>query len=152
MEGHLDPSGATHAFAKAARLNGAEIYRHTRVLELTPTGRGTWRVVTDRGSIEAEHVVNAGGLWAREVGRMVGVELPLVPMEHHYLITEDLPELTNAARELPLVVDLDGEMYMRQERNGVLLGVYETAPRPGRWRVPLGLRRDRAAAARHSIG
>jgi dimethylglycine dehydrogenase len=133
MVGHLDPSGATHAFAKAARQLGAEIYRHTRVLELTPTGRRSWRVVTDQGNIEAEHVVNAGGLWAREVGRMVGVELPLVPMEHHYLITEDLAELADATRELPVVVDLDGEMYMRQERKGVLLGVYETPATP--WAV-----------------
>ncbi len=129
-EGHLDPSGATLAFAKAARLNGAEIYRHTRVLALTPTGRGSWRVETDRGSIEADHVVNAAGLWAREIGRMVGVDLPLLPMEHHYLITEDLPELAQASRELPVVVDLDGEMYMRQERRGVLLGVYETPATP----------------------
>ena len=133
MEGHLDPSGATHAFAKAARLNGAEIYRHTRVLALNATGRGSWQVSTDQGTIEAEHVVNAAGLWAREVGRMAGVELPLVPMEHHYLITEDLAELQNAARELPVVVDLDGEMYMRQERRGVLLGVYETPATP--WAV-----------------
>ncbi|MCL2428513.1 MAG: FAD-dependent oxidoreductase, partial [Alphaproteobacteria bacterium] len=133
MEGHLDPFGATHAFAKAARLNGAEIYRHTRVLALTPSGRGSWHVETDRGSIEADHVVNAGGLWAREVGRMVGVDLPLVPMEHHYLITEDLAQLKSASRELPVVVDLDGEMYMRQERHGVLLGVYETPATP--WAV-----------------
>lgn len=133
MEGHLDPAGATHAYAKAARLQGAEVYRHTRVLELKPTGRGGWLVVTDQGNIEAEHVVNAGGLWAREVGRMAGVELPLVPMEHHYLITEDLPELAGAQRELPIVVDLDGEMYFRQERRGVLLGVYETPATP--WSV-----------------
>jgi dimethylglycine dehydrogenase len=133
MEGHLDPSGATHAFAKAARLHGAEIYRHTRVLALTPSGRGTWQVETEHGSIEAEHVVNAGGLWAREVGRMAGVDLPLVPMEHHYLITEDLAELKASSRELPVVVDLDGEMYMRQERGGVLLGVYETPATP--WAV-----------------
>ena len=133
MEGHLDPSGATHAFAKAARLNGAEIYRHTRVVALKPTGRGGWEVLTDQGSIEAEQVVNAAGLWAREVGRMVGVELPLLPMEHHYLITEDLAELARSPRELPVVVDLDGEMYMRQERRGVLLGVYETPATP--WAV-----------------
>ena len=133
MEGHLDPSGATHAFAKAARLNGAEIYRHTRVLALKTTGRGSWEVSTDQGVIEAEHVVNAAGLWAREVGRMAGVDLPLLPMEHHYLITEDLKEFTNAPRELPVVVDLDGEMYMRQERRGVLLGVYETPATP--WAV-----------------
>ncbi|HUO96404.1 MAG TPA: FAD-dependent oxidoreductase [Steroidobacteraceae bacterium] len=133
MEGHLDPSGATQAFAKAARQLGAEIHRHTRVVDLRATGRGGWLVVTERGNIEAEHVVNAAGLWAREVGQLAGVELPLVPMEHHYLITEDLPELGRQARELPVVVDLDGEMYMRQERRGVLLGVYETPATP--WAV-----------------
>src|SRR6185437_10520009 len=85
MEGHLDPYGATLAFAKAASLQGAEIYRHTRVLELALTGRGSWHVVTEAGTIEAEHVVNAAGLWAREVGKMVGVRLPVIAMEHHYL-------------------------------------------------------------------
>lgn len=129
-EGHLDPYGATHAYAKAARLKGAEIYRQTRVLETRRTGKGTWRVVTDRGDIECEHVVNAAGLWAREVGLMVGVELPLVPMEHHYLITEDLPELQKETRELPGVLDLDGGIYLRQERKGMLLGVYEKSATP----------------------
>jgi dimethylglycine dehydrogenase len=80
---------------------------------------GSWTVVTEKGSIVAEHVVNAGGLWAREVGRMVGVELPVVPMEHHYLLTDELHEIKNAGRELPLVLDLDGEIYLRQEQNGV---------------------------------
>jgi len=130
VEGHLDPSGATHAFAKAARLAGAEIYRNSRVIELKPTGRGSWMVVTEEGSLEAEHVVNAAGLWAREVGRMAGVELPLIPMEHHYLITEDIPEIVAAERELPLVLDLDAEIYLRQERKGVLLGVYEKEATP----------------------
>ena len=129
MEGHLDPSGATQAFAKAARLQGAEVYRHTRVLGLERRGEG-WHVLTEQGTIQAEHVVNAAGLWAREVGHLVGLELPLTPMEHHYLITEDLPELAAAKRELPMVVDLDGEMYMRQERRGVLLGVYESPATP----------------------
>jgi dimethylglycine dehydrogenase len=130
MEGHLDPYGATHAFAKAARLNGAEIYRHTQVSGLHARADGSWTVVTEKGSIVAEHVVNAGGLWAREVGRMAGVELPVVPMEHHYLLTDELPELANAARELPLVLDLDGEIYLRQEGKGVLLGVYEQDATP----------------------
>jgi len=130
MEGHLDPSGATHAYAVAARQNGAEVYRHTRVIEIVPTLKGTWRVVTEQGSIEAEHVVNAAGLWAREVGAMVGVHLPLIPMEHHYILTEDLPELKTAPREIPLVLDLDGEIYLRQERKGVLLGVYEKDATP----------------------
>jgi len=130
MEGYLDPHSATMAFAKAARAQGAQIYRHTRVIALAPNGRGSWRATTDHGTIDAEHVVNAAGLWAREVGQMVGVQLPLVPMEHHYLITEDLPELTAAEYELPLVVDLDGEMYMRPERKGLLIGVYERDATP----------------------
>ncbi len=133
MEGHLDPYGATHAYAKAARVKGAEILRQTRVVELVPTNKGGWLVVTDQGTIEAEHVVNAAGLWAREVGRMVGVELPLLPMEHHYLLTGDIPEIVSAGRELPLVLDLDGEIYLRQERSGVLLGVYEKDATP--WAV-----------------
>jgi dimethylglycine dehydrogenase len=129
-EGHLDPYGATHAYAKAARLKGAEIYRHTRVCEIIPSGKGTWQVVTDKGTLECEHVVNAAGLWAREVARMVGIELPLVPMEHHYLITDDLPELQQATRELPSILDLDGEIYLRQEHKGMLLGVYEKGATP----------------------
>jgi dimethylglycine dehydrogenase len=133
MEGHLDPSGATHAYAKAARLKGAEIYRHTRVLELVPISDGSWHVVTDAGTIHAEHVVNAAGLWAREVGQMAGVQLPLIPMEHHYLLTDDLPELQHLENEIPLVLDLDGEIYLRQERKGVLLGVYEKDATP--WAV-----------------
>lgn len=129
-EGHVDPSGATHAYAKAARFAGAEIYRHTRVMDLKPTGRGSWRVISDQGEIEAEHVVNAAGLWAREMGAIVGARLPLVPMEHHYLITEDLPELEQTSRELPLVLDLDAEIYLRQERKGMLVGVYEKTATP----------------------
>src|SRR5215831_8629110 len=130
MEGHLDPYGATHAFAKAACSQGAEIYRNARVVELIPGHGGSWQVVTEAGTIHAEHVVNAAGLWAREVGQMVGVALPLVPMEHHYLLTEDLPELMRLSKEIPLVLDLDGEIYLRQERRGVLLGVYEKQATP----------------------
>jgi dimethylglycine dehydrogenase len=128
-EGHLDPYGTTHAYAKAAKTKGAEVYRQTRVLEIHRKS-STWQVITDQGTIECEHVVNAGGLWAREVGRMVGAELPLVPMEHHYLLTDDLPELVHATRELPSILDLDGEIYLRQERKGVLLGVYEKEATP----------------------
>lgn len=134
VEGYLDPSGATHAYAGAAKAQGATIYRHTMVdgLERLPTGE--WRVRTDKGDIIAEHVVNAAGLWAREVGQMAGITLPLVPMEHHYLITEDIPELTELDREIPAVADLDGQLYLRQERNGILLGVYEKNATP--WAVP----------------
>jgi dimethylglycine dehydrogenase len=130
MEGYLDPYSATIAFSKAARALGAAIYRHTRVTGLVPSGHGSWLVKTDCGTIEAEHVVNAGGLWAREVGHLVGVQLPLIPMEHHYLITEDIPAIAELAHELPVVVDLDGEMYMRPEGRGLLLGVYERDATP----------------------
>ena len=90
VEGHLDPSGTTHAYAKAAQKLGATIVLRNRVVELTQEPDGAWNVVTEHGTVEAEHVVNAGGLWAREVGRMVGLELPLLAMEHMYLLTEPM--------------------------------------------------------------
>ncbi|MDE2455336.1 MAG: FAD-dependent oxidoreductase [Burkholderiales bacterium] len=124
-EGHLDPYGATQAYARAARRKGAEICLQTKVDALEQRADGSWNVVTDQGVIHAEHVVNAAGLWAREVGAMVGVKLPLIPMEHHYLITDEIPELAALGREMPVVADLDAEIYMRQEHKGVLLGVYE---------------------------
>ncbi len=134
VEGHLDPSGTTHAYAKAARKLGAEIELRNRVVELTQTPDGTLTVITETGTVHAEHVVNAGGLWAREVGRMVGLELPLLAMEHMYLLTEDMPEVMEynkaTGRELIGVMDFKGEIYTRQERNGILLGTYEKACKP----------------------
>ena len=131
IEGHLDPSGTTHAYAKAARKNGATIYTQTRVTDLHQQADGSWRVMTESGEIVAEHVVNAGGLWAREVGRMVGLELPVLAMEHMYLITEDMPEVTAfnevSGKEMLHAVDFDGEIYVRQERKGMLMGTYEKA-------------------------
>nr|WP_070959349.1 FAD-dependent oxidoreductase [Hyphomonas sp. Mor2] len=125
-EGHVDPYGVTHAYAGAAKQLGATIKRQTRVIDLTPRTSGGWNVITDQGNYLADHVVNAGGLWAREVSAMVGHYPPLVPMEHHYIISDNLPSLESRDTEIPLVVDLDGEIYMRQEQKGVLLGVYET--------------------------
>ena len=129
IQGHVDPSGTTHAFAISARKGGAEVYTHTRVLETNARADGTWDVITDKGTIHAEHVVNAGGLWAREVGRMVGLELPVLAMEHQYLITEDMPEVAainaTTGKMVLHAVDFDGEIYMRQERGGMLLGTYE---------------------------
>ncbi len=124
-EGHIDPSGTVHAYAKAARLRGAEIVEHNRVLELHHRPDGHWDVVTEKGTIAAEHVINAGGLWAKQVGRMAGIDLPVSPMEHHYLLTEAIPEIQAFDGELPLVVDLEGFTYMRQEQKGLLLGIYE---------------------------
>lgn len=134
VEGHLDPYGTTHAYAKSAKKNGAEIYLHTKVEDLVQREDGHWRIITNKGEIIAEHVVNCGGLWAREVGRMVGLELPVLAMEHMYLITEDMPEVIEfnktRGKELMHCVDFDGEIYLRQERNGMLMGTYEKACRP----------------------
>jgi dimethylglycine dehydrogenase len=123
--GHCDPSGTTNAYAKAARQLGASVERFTRVLSLTQRRDGSWDVLTDKGSVHAEHVVNCGGLWAREIGHMVGIELPVLAMEHHYLITEDLPELAGRDKEIVNTTDYAGEIYLRQERRGVLIGTYE---------------------------
>ncbi len=132
-EGNLDPYGSTHALAKAARIAGAEVYLKTRVEDLVHKSDGTWTVVTDKGNIHCEHVVNAAGLWAREVGSMAGVEVPIVPMEHHYILTGEIDEIADFDGELPMMIDLDGEMYLRQEQNGALLGVYEKNSTP--WSV-----------------
>ncbi|RWM29017.1 FAD-dependent oxidoreductase [Mesorhizobium sp.] len=130
-DGHLDPSGVTHAYAKAARKLGAEVERFTKVEDIVRRPDGLWRVITDKGEVVAEHVVNAGGLWAREVGRMVGLELPVLAMEHMYLITEDMPEVADwnkkTGTEIIHAVDFDGELYLRQERGGMLMGTYEKA-------------------------
>ncbi len=127
-EGAVDPHGTTHAFAIAARRRGAEVILRNRVTGLKPHADG-WLVETEQGTVVAQHVVNAGGLWARRVGRMAGVDLPLTPMQHHYLITEDLPELLARPDEMPCVTDLEGFTYLQQERKGVILGVYERNPR-----------------------
>ena len=127
VEGHVDPYGVTHAYAKSAQIGGATIQLRTRVMDLVQREDGSWDVITDQGNIHAQHVVNAGGLWAREVGRMVGLELPILAMEHQYLITEDLEMLKGRTKELVHCIDFEGEIYTRQERGGVLLGTYERA-------------------------
>ncbi|MEW6633677.1 MAG: FAD-dependent oxidoreductase [Pseudomonadota bacterium] len=128
-EGHLDPYGTTHAYAGAAKKRGADVILRNRVVELKQRADGGWDVITEKGTIVAEHVVNAGGLWAKQVGLMAGVDLPVTPMEHHYFVTEDIPEVAALDKELGLAVDLDGFSYLRQERKGVLLGVYEQNPK-----------------------
>ncbi|GJL81571.1 MAG: glycine cleavage system protein T [marine bacterium B5-7] len=124
LDGHLDPSGTTQAYARAARDNGAEVVLRNPVIELTAVDDG-WQVVTEQGTVVAEHVVNAAGLWAREVGELVGVDLPLHPMEHQYLVTDDIPEVFNHGGELPHVMDPEGESYLRQEGRGLVIGFYE---------------------------
>ena len=134
VEGHLDPSGTTHAYARAAQKLGATIVLRNKVEEITQDADGTWNVITEKGTVRCEHVVNAGGLWAREIGRMVGLELPVLAMEHMYLLTDEMPEVVEFNRqtghELVGVIDFKGEIYTRQERNGLLLGTYEKACKP----------------------
>ena len=133
LDGHLDPYGTTHAYAKAARINGASIHLRTKVEALNPRTDGGWEVITDQGSIIAEYVVNAAGLWAREVGEMAGVYLPLHPMEHQYLVTDEIEQVVKREKELPHVMDPEGESYLRQEGNGLVIGFYEQACVP--WAV-----------------
>ncbi|SHJ71185.1 FAD dependent oxidoreductase [Shimia gijangensis] len=123
-EGYLDPNGATYAFAGAAKQRGADVILRNRVVELKQRADGTWDVVTEQGTIHTQHVVNAGGLWAKQCGRMAGVDLPVTPMEHHYLVTDTVPSITAMSHEFPVTADLDGFTYARQEAKGLLLGVY----------------------------
>ena len=134
-EGSVDPYGVTHAYAICAKKLGAEVYTDTWVTGLNHRPDGTWDVITDQDhTIHAEHVVNAGGLWAREVGRMCGLELPVLAMEHHYLMTEPMDEVIEynktMGRELPHIIDFAGEIYARQEGQSILLGTYEQENRP----------------------
>ncbi len=147
--GHVDPTGVTYAYARAAMAAGAQVRRRTwaRRIERTPDGQA-WRIglydtsggnlagSSDAGGeiddwLEATHVVNAGGLWAREVGRMVGLELPVLAMEHTYVITEPIDEIVahneRSGAELMGSIDFGGEIYTRQEGQGLLVGTYEQA-------------------------
>ena len=133
QDGDLDPSGTTYAFAKAARHYGAQYFTHTPVSATTMRSDGTWDVTTSKGVINAEHVVNCGGLWAREVGHMAGLHLPVQPMEHHYLLTEKIDEIANFGSRLPCGIDYEANIYFRQERDGMLLGTYEPVGVP--WKV-----------------
>ena len=129
--GHVDPSGVTHAYATAARMSGAEVYRNTWAYDIVANSDDTWDVVTEQGTITCEHFVNCGGLWAREVGRMCGLELPILAMEHQYLVTEQLPEIAPWLEETGGhgvgAIDFGGEIYTRAEAGGLLLGTYEKA-------------------------
>lgn len=123
--GNVDPSGVTHAYAAGARQYGAEIHRFTTVTGTDPQPDGSWIVRTDKGDIRTRWVVNAAGLWGREVAAMAGLTLPLIPTEHQYFVTESVPEVAAIGRRLPSIADRDGEYYFRQEGQGFLIGAYE---------------------------
>jgi dimethylglycine dehydrogenase len=124
-EGYVDTTGTVQAYAGAAKKYGAEVFEHNRVLELNQRADATWDVVTEKGTVVAEHVINAGGLWAKQVGRMVGLDLPLSPLMHHYLVSDTIPEVAALDFEVPMTVDLEGFTYLRQDQQGVLVGIYE---------------------------
>ncbi|MDA0319721.1 MAG: FAD-dependent oxidoreductase [Proteobacteria bacterium] len=123
-EGYIDTTGTVHAYAGAAKKRGATVIENNHVLELHQTADG-WQVVTEKGTVTCEHVVNAAGLWAKQVGRMAGIELPVSPLNHHYLISDTIPALETLDFEVPMTVDLEGFTYMRQDQKGILLGIYE---------------------------
>ncbi len=123
--GNVDPSGVTQAYAAGARQNGAEIHRFTPVTGTEAQPDGSWIVRTPNGEIHTDWVVNAAGLWGREVAKLAGLDLPLQPTEHQYFVTETIAEIAAMDRRLPSVADRDGEYYLRQEGQGLLIGAYE---------------------------
>ena len=133
-DGHVDPTLATQALAAGARARGAEIRRHEPVLAIERAVSGAWVVHTGRDTVRAEHVVNAAGTWCREIGAMLGVDLPVVPMLHQYLVTAEVPEIATRMAagepELPIIRDPEESWYLRQERDGFIVGPYEADGRP----------------------
>jgi dimethylglycine dehydrogenase len=125
-DGHVDPSSVAMALSQLARKNGAEISRFNRVVEINAKSGGEWEVVSEKGTVIAEHVVNAAGCFAPEVGAMVGVSLPIVNLEHQYLVTENHSKIETLKSELPVVRDSYCSAYLRQEGKGLLIGPYET--------------------------
>jgi dimethylglycine dehydrogenase len=128
-DGYIQPADLTQAMAKGARDGGAEIYRQTKVTGITQTPSGEWRVETDKGSITCEHVVSATGSFARQTGAMVGLDVPVIPVEHQFIVTEPHPEIVRRHEqglpEMGVLRESDGSWYLREERGGLLLGPYE---------------------------
>jgi dimethylglycine dehydrogenase len=128
-DGYIQSADVTQAMAKGARQRGAEINLQTTVLAIERTAAGGWKVITDKGDITCEHVVSATGSFARRTGAMVGLDVPVIPIEHQYIITEPHPEIVvRKAAGLPemgVLRESDGSWYMREERGGLVLGIYE---------------------------
>ncbi len=125
-DGHVDPSGVTHALAIGARQLGAKIIRRCQATNVTQMANGEWKVSTPLGDITCEHVVNAGGTYAKQVGQWSGLDLPMTSMTHHYFVTDEVPEFKELATELPVVRDdrlVSG--YIRMEQKSGLIGIYE---------------------------
>ncbi len=128
QDGYIQPADLTQALAIGARNRGAEIYRNTSVVEITQQNNG-WLIITDKGTIECEHVVSCTGNFARQTGKMVGLEIPVIPVEHQYIVTEPHPEIVKRKKEgkpeMGVLRDSDTQWYMREEAGGLILGPYE---------------------------
>lgn len=127
-DGHVDPTNVTMAMAAGARAKGARIIRRCRATNITQAANGEWVVETEQGTITCEHVVNAGGTYARQMGEWSGLQLPMTSMTHHYFVTDEVPEFRNLERELPVIRD-DRKVsgYIRMEQKKGLIGIYEKA-------------------------
>lgn len=128
-DGYIQPADLTQALAKGARARGATIYRNTMVLNIEQTSSGAWLVQTDKGDITCEHVISATGNYARKTGKMVGLDVPVIPVEHQYIVTEPHPELQQRKKdglpEMGVLRESDGSWYLREENGGFILGPYE---------------------------
>ena len=127
-DGHADPSGVTQALAAGARKLGARIIRRCRATDIKQQPNGEWVVSTEQGDITCEHVVNAGGTYARQMGEWSGLQLPMTSMTHHYFVTDTVPEFQAMDGELPVIRDdklVSG--YIRMEQKSGLIGIYEKA-------------------------
>ena len=125
-DGHVDPSNVTQAMATGARQKGVQIFRHCRATNITQSETGEWVVETELGTVTCEHVVNAGGTYARQMGEWSGLQLPMTSMTHHYFVTEEVPEFQELETELPVIRD-DKKVsgYIRMEQKKGLIGIYE---------------------------
>ncbi len=129
QDGYIQPADLTQALARGARMMGAEINRHTAVLGIARLPGGDWLVRTDKGDVTCEHIVSATGSFARRTGAMVGLEVPVIPVEHQYIVTEPHPAILERKRlglpEMGVLRESDSSWYMREENGGLLLGPYE---------------------------
>src|SRR5262249_8484819 len=132
-DGHVDPAGAGQAFCAGARVLGARIRRRCRVTGVALLPSGEWRVDTEAGSIHCEHVVNAGGYHARQIGAWSGLNLPITTMQHHYVVTDEVPEFAGMAHEIPVTRDDFFAGYLRREQRSVLIGLYDRQDPKPKW-------------------
>jgi dimethylglycine dehydrogenase len=137
-DGHVDPSGMCQALGKAARQLGAKIQRNNRVTDIRALPSGEWEVVTEKGNIVAEIVVNAAGCYARTVAQMVGTDIPVTSVEHQYVVTGPVQEFVDRDEEIPVIRDPYASCYIRQEQKSGLIGIYENVDHAEPW-LPTGI-------------